>query len=234
MIFYHSTFDIYYFGAALLGVSWDLKDIVKGCLPDLIGTLFFLVLGVSAWLRVQTSPSINYTYKGFLRRGLQILFWALLITLISRTFFPQGVVYFGVLHCLGVSLLLLPTVMTLQYMNLVLGVAVIGLGIFIQSVPVSTPWFLWLGLIPKDTFFGDYFPLLPWFGVSMIGVFFGKIFYPHLRKKEWKEHWKRFVLTRALGCLGRHSLLIYLVHQPLILAGLFILGELRHLLAALL
>jgi uncharacterized membrane protein len=64
--------------------------------------------------------------------------------------------------------------------------------------------------------------MLPWFGIFLLGMFFGKLLYP--------EGARRFKLkeldnpaTKSLGFLGKHSLLIYLIHQPIALAILFAL-----------
>jgi uncharacterized membrane protein len=70
----------------------------------------------------------------------------------------------------------------------------------------------------------DYFPVLPWFGAVLIGVFVGNSLYPcyvrtfHLRDRS------QVPMIRGIDFLGRHSLLIYLVHQPVLVAALFLMG----------
>jgi uncharacterized membrane protein len=84
----------------------------------------------------------------------------------------------------------------------------------------SFPWLLPLGLMPQHFRTADYFPLLPWFGIFLIGICAGNTFY--------RDGERRFSLrltatriTRPLAFIGRNSLLIYLVHQPVIIGILF-------------
>ena len=129
--------------------------------------------------------------------------------------FHQGAVYFGVLHCIGLTLLLIPPFLSLEYMNLMLGFIFILIGILLQSIHVNYSWLMWLGLIPQDVTYGDYYPLFPWFGIALIGIFLGKFFYLRPRTREWKPRWKKFYLSRGFQYLGQNSLVIYLIHQPL-------------------
>ena len=71
----------------------------------------------------------------------------------------------------------------------------------------------------------DYRPLLPWFGVVLIGLFVGNVVYGSGRVPLGKGAGPR--LARPLGVLGRWSLVIYLVHQPLLIAMLAALGIIR-------
>ncbi|MEI2736218.1 MAG: heparan-alpha-glucosaminide N-acetyltransferase domain-containing protein [Rhodoblastus sp.] len=70
----------------------------------------------------------------------------------------------------------------------------------------------------------DYFPLIPWFGVVLLGVWFGNWFYANNRRLISLPDWGNLAPIRGLRWLGRHSLPIYLVHQPLILLVLMLLG----------
>jgi len=109
-------------------------------------------------------------------------------------------------------------------LNLLLGIVFIALGIYVKNLTVSFPWFLWLGLTPARFYSIDYFPLLPWFGVVLIGVFFGNSLYPHYTRNFYLHDLSKFAVIRFLTFLGRHSLLIYLIHQPVLIASLYLTG----------
>jgi uncharacterized membrane protein len=72
----------------------------------------------------------------------------------------------------------------------------------------------------------DYFPLLPWLGVVSLGLFAGKILYTDYKRRYYLPDLSQSLLTRTFGFLGRHSLLIYLIHQPIIIIVLYLLGVL--------
>ena len=94
------------------------------------------------------------------------------------------------------------------------------LGLYVPEISVEHFWLLWLGLAPPEFYSLDYVPLLPWFGVVLFGVGLGDLLYPGYRRRvTWLDQiavsgcsW-----ARLLCYLGRNSLTIYLVHQPLII-----------------
>jgi uncharacterized membrane protein len=73
----------------------------------------------------------------------------------------------------------------------------------------------------------DYFPLIPWFGVVLLGIWFGNWFYMDNTRRVQLPDWGDVFPITTLEFLGRHALIIYLIHQPIILAVLFILGIVR-------
>ncbi len=79
-----------------------------------------------------------------------------------------------------------------------------------------------LGVVPEGLFMPDYRPLLPWFGVVLIGLFFGNAAYLPWRVKTPAA--KAPPYAAPVAFLGRHTLLVYLVHQPIIIATLWALG----------
>ncbi|HWR64195.1 MAG TPA: heparan-alpha-glucosaminide N-acetyltransferase domain-containing protein, partial [Candidatus Thermoplasmatota archaeon] len=107
---------------------------------------------------------------------------------------------------------------------LILGIFCIIFGITLRvAVLVDFPWLLWLGFVPSGFYTLDYFPLLPWFGVVLIGIFLGNSFYQNSTRKVSLSDHSQFILSRGLCFLGRHSLIIYLLHQLLIVGVLYVL-----------
>jgi uncharacterized membrane protein len=98
------------------------------------------------------------------------------------------------------------------------------LGLYIQELDVDFFWLIWLGLAPRDFASLDYVPLLPWFGVVLMGMAGGALLYKDLVRRFPLPDISAWPPVRGLLFLGRNSLAIYILHQPLLL-GLIYLAE---------
>jgi uncharacterized membrane protein len=224
MIGYHVPYDLDYFGSYTV----DVQSGFWFFFARAIATIFLLLVGISLTLSFSRAAKLRKTekrlYTKYLKRGLKIFSWGLVITFTTWFFLREGFVVFGILHLIGISIILAYPVIKVRYGNLVLGIVFIALGIFINKVTVGFPWLLWLGLTPARFYSVDYFPLLPWFGVVLIGIFLGNSLYPHYRRSFDLHDLSQFTFIRWLCFLGQHSLLIYLVHQPVLIASLYLMG----------
>lgn len=132
-------------------------------------------------------------------------------------------IYFGVLHCLGVCMLLWGIFRRCpDWLLLLLGTAMIAFGLYISHrTMVEIPWLVPLGFIFPGFSSSDYFPLLPNLGYFLIGAVIGRHLYA---KKEtlFPKVKERNPIIRFLSFCGRQSLWIYLGHQP-VLAGICML-----------
>ena len=182
------------------------------------GGPFMFLAGVS--LTITRSRTIRIS--GFLRRGLEIFAWGMGITLITWLADPEEYVRFGILHFFGIAFILAPFFTRFRYINLILGSAVMALGIYMlgHRVSVDFPWLLWL--MPHSFATFDYWPLVPWFGLFLLGMFFGKIFYPQGNRRFNIPEFSNRVVS-ALTLLGRHTLVIYLAQWPAIIVVLLLL-----------
>jgi len=128
-----------------------------------------------------------------------------------------------VLHCLGVCMLLWPIFRKLPHWALaLLGLCLAIIGLYLLGRPgLPFPYLMPLGLPWSGFSSSDYFPLLPYFGFFLIGCALGRSVY---RKKQslLPKVNANFFLIRFLTLCGKHSLWIYLLHQPL-LSGIFYL-----------
>ena len=108
---------------------------------------------------------------------------ALGITIVTYIFIGKGFIVFGVLHLIGLSLLLAYPFLRLERANFLIGLLFILLGVYFQTISVGFPWLLWLGLVPQDFYSVDYFPVFPWFGVILMGMGLGDWLYPSYRRR---------------------------------------------------
>ena len=223
MIIYHVLFDLNYFGFT----TTDLYSFPVLVFLYPVGTLFLLLVGISLTLsynRVKNTLTKNQLRFKYLRRGSIIFGLGLLITAVTWVYPHDGFIVFGVLHCIGLSIILAYPFIQLHLSAFLGGLLCISIGVVLQlMVNVNFPWLLWLGFIPTRFYTLDYFPLLPWFGVVLIGIFLGNTLYQNnVRTLKIKDH-AGFIGTRVLCFLGRHSLIIYLLHQLIIVGILYLL-----------
>jgi uncharacterized membrane protein len=216
MVVYHFTYDLYAFG----GYDVDAVSGFWARFADATASLFLFLVGVSLAIVHARSGG---GFRKYLFRGLRILGYGLVLTAVFLAF-GMGIVAFGILHLIGVSIILAYPFLNLKYANLLLGVLIFGAGLYLQAGdPTGSAWLLPLGVVPEGWIMPDYRPLLPWFGVVLIGLFFGNVVYGDGRRPGSIPD-PAPTLSRPLLPLGRNSLVIYLVHQPVMMVLLAALG----------
>lgn len=221
MILFHSLFDLSFFGVYPVNVAtgfWRYFAFATA-------SLFLFVVGISLTishareeerLAGDQSRPFRIAVK-YLKRGVGIFACGLLVTLATWLYLGEGFVIFGILHLIGVSIMLAPLFFQFRRYNILTGAICIGIGIFLIAANITGPfWLLWLGIPPASFASVDYTPLFPWFGIVLLGMGFGEQWYPE-GKRSFADPDLSASLIRPLALLGRHSLLIYLVHQPVIL-----------------
>lgn len=224
MVLYHLLYNLHYF------VQYNV-NVYSGFwmyFARVTATTFIFLVGVSLSISSSRTKEIyqdkNRLFKKYLQRGSKVFFWGLIITLVTRIFLGKAFIIFGILHLIGISIILAYPFLKFRYWNLSIGLLCIFLGAYLKGFAFDFYWLLWLGLKPAQFYSVDYFPLLPWFGVVLMGIFFGNIFYPGYSRKFQLVDISFFSGIKVLCFLGKHSLLIYLLHQPLIIAVLFLFG----------
>lgn len=209
----HLTYDL----RAFLNVELHLG--VLQLLFDYGGVVFILVSGISATLGSRS-----------FRRGLIVFGSGMLITAVTSAMIALGMlnsdskIWFGVLHLLGVCMMLYPLLKKLPtWLLAVLGVGIVVLGYWFGTFTLapSAGGFDWrevlfvFGLRLPGFSAGDYFPLFPHLGWFMLGIVLGRTVYRD--KHTLFPRVRADVLPlRVLQFAGRHSLELYLVHQPVI------------------
>jgi uncharacterized membrane protein len=184
-------------------------------------SVFIFLAGVSLTISEARSSK---RMSSFMLRGLKIFGWGMVITLLTWIIAPNEYVIFGILHFFGIAFILAPFFLRFRFINLVLGAALLAAGIYLleQKVFVDFPWLLWLGLMPHGFRTIDYFPLLPWFGLFLVGMFGGKILYPQGNRRFNVPEFSNPV-TSALTLPGRHPLVMYIAHWPILIGVIFAL-----------
>ena len=216
---YHLLFDLGEFVGIrkFLGWSTDLSSLAWTIAQHFFAGLFVLLSGTSSTLT-----------RSNVRRGLRLLAVSLAVTAATYVFDPASTVYFGILQCLAVSMLLYGAAFekARALACAAWGAAVLGLGAVwpvLKKVPaLRTDWLLPLGFHGPLFSSFDYFPLVPWLGIFLIGAALGKSVYSSKRSLlPW-----RLPQTFVNGA-GRASLWIYIAHQPVIMGILYLLGLVR-------
>ena len=178
------------------------------------GLLFLLISGICVTL------GSHPVRRGLVVLGCGLVCTAVTVGMVTLNFADSSmVIWFGVLHCLGFCMLLWPVFSRLPtWLVAVLGAVLMGLGFyFLYGVKVDTWMLVPFGLTFPAFATPDYFPLLPYLGLFLLGAVLGKTLYKNKTTLFPKVDPKN-PLIAFFGMLGRYSLWIYLLHQPILSA----------------
>ena len=129
-------------------------------------------------------------------------------------------IFFGILHLLGVSVIL--AYLLAGTNRIILGImipVIVVLGIKFYNMRTNNLYLIWAGIRKYKQGMCDYYPIFPYFASALLGVIFGRSFYPEGNRQNFPDLSEKFPI-KFLSTMGRYSLLIYLVHQPLLM-GVF-------------
>jgi uncharacterized membrane protein len=209
MVVFHFTFDLALFGHI---PADTLSQPFWHFFPRMVAGSFLFLSGVSLWM----AHGNGIHWGAFWRRFGKLAAAACLVTLASLWFVPGGPIWFGILHAIAATSLLGLLALRLPWpVTLAVAAAIFAIGWAWRSPAFDPLWLVWTGLADARPAMGDYVPLFPWAAPALAGIACARAFRI--------DRWPGVVPSRAAHLLafpGRHSLLIYLVHQP-ILVGLF-------------
>jgi uncharacterized membrane protein len=213
MAAYHLCWDLTYYGLIDVGLGETGPWVV---VQRAILSSFLLLVGVGLVL----GHGEGLRWRAFRRRLAMLVGAALLVSLGTYWLFGEYFSYFGVLHAIALSsLLALPFLRAPLRVTVATAVAVIVLGCTVSSALFDTRWLSWIGFFVASPPTTDLVPLFPWFGVVLCGVVAARLAAPlRVRLAAWRP---RHRLARGLALAGRWSLVIYLVHQPLLLGVVY-------------
>ena len=217
MVIYHAFYTTGY----LFGFSFG-RNFIAFFSPaePLIASVFILISGISSNLS-----------RSNLRRGVKLLLVAAAVTLVTVLVTPQDAIYFGILHFLSIAMILfgllqkavgkiplcigLAASAVLYFLTYGIPQGFLGipglLGVSLPSELYQTDFLFLLGFKSPRFFSADYFPLLPHIFAFLFGTFLGRL---ALTGRFPKALYKKRV--PPLSFAGRHALIIYILHQPII------------------
>ena len=217
MIFYHA----FYMAGAIFGFSWGntLLDIFTPAEPWFAGGFIFI-----------SGMACNLS-KSNIERGVKLGLIALGITLLTYLFMPKQIVVFGILHMLASCMILygltekylsVIPIWLGMFLNIIIFTFLLGTPEGTYGIPFlvkmkfpeslyATNFLFMFGFPNKNFFSSDYFPIVPWIFLFFSGGFLGRL----ITKKKFPK-WTAKKHIPPLAFIGRHALLFYLAHPPVI------------------
>ncbi|MDF2374327.1 MAG: DUF1624 domain-containing protein [Rhizobiaceae bacterium] len=217
MAIYHFAWDLEFFGyvPAAMTAEGGWKLFAR----SIAGSFLFLV-GVS--LVLAHGKSIRWDV--FAKRLAMVACAALAITAATLWFTPDNYIFFGILHSIVVSSLLglfflrVPPLLTLA-----IGLAIILSRPYLLNQMFNHDGLLWLGLSTVPAHSNDFVPLFPWFGPVLLGIATGKIGVQFALIDRLASLYRGAdIVGRSLSLAGRHSLAVYLIHQPMLIGTVYL------------
>ena len=206
MVMVHFLFDL----SELSGILRWREPVWFLLVKNHCGGVFLVISGISVTLGSRP-----------VKRGLLVFCCGFLCTGATVGMYLLGfagkdiIIYFGVLQCLGCCMMLWPLFRRANSALLaILAFVMIVLGLWLRTVGFSFPWLTVLGFAPYGFASSDYFPLFPNLGYFLLGAVLGRALYAEKKSLLPREN----PPAKALQWMGRKSLLIYLLHQPILAA----------------
>ena len=215
MAVYHFSWDLEYFGWMAPGTAVQGGWLI---FARSIATSFLFLVGVSLVL----AHAQGIRWRGFWVRFVQVAGAAALISAVTW-FIPGGFIFFGILHAIALfSLIGLIFVAVPWSFAVATAVVIYGIWLGFTADLFAHPTLWWIGLATVPTRANDYVPLFPWLAPVLIGIAFAQLL-------QRFSLWQRIaqvnlpsIAQRPLSSLGRHSLVFYLVHQPILIGLVYL------------
>lgn len=209
MAAYHFCFDLDYFGVIHQDFNHETFWLTARAI---IVSLFLTLSGISLVL----ASSLDMRHFGM--RQARLLAAALMVTAGSYALFPKSYIYFGILHFIFAASLIGRLFLRIPNVAMVSGLLVIAAGLGFSNPVFDLPYLQWIGLMTHKPYTEDYVPIFPWLGVVLIGIFLGNLLFVKL-KPAWI--YRECPKLKIPSFLGRHSLAVYLLHQPILIGVLY-------------
>lgn len=221
MIAFHIAWDLYYFGYSQVDVTSEIGWVI---FQKSILSSFLLLVG--AGLVLGHGKAIRW--PSFWRRFALLVGAALLVSAGTYWMFPDYFVFFGVLHAIALfSLLGLAFLRLPPWLVAALGVAVIAANFLYNDPMFSSRELGWIGFWPTSPPTSDVVPIFPWFGVVLLGIAAMRLILASPLAEDLGQFHSKEPLARGLAFAGRWSLVIYVLHQPLLIAVFYGLAQLQ-------
>jgi len=220
MVIYHCAWDLSYFQLIPIDITVDTGWRI---FQHLILGGFLLLVGVSLVL----AHGRGIRWPSFWRRFAMIAAGAAAVTIGTYILFPETFVFFGILHAIALfSLMALPFLRLPPWLTALVGAVFLIVPLFFSNVAFNDPRIAWIGFweVPPAT--NDLVPIFPWFGMVLVGMALARLVLASPLATTIAA-WKPASILRPLIVLGRWSLIIYLVHQPILLGIIYPIANAR-------
>ena len=219
MFVYHFAYDLSFFRLIRVDV---VSDPGWRLFARLIAGSFLAIVGFS--LILATRNGLNR--KAYAKRFAMVAGAALLVTVGTRFAIPENFIFFGILHHIALaSLLALPFLRLPALALALIAAAWFALPFILGGEVFESEWLSWLGFGPWP-YTADFVPLFPWFACGLAGLALGKLALARAPEGGWARWRARSAPARLVALGGRHSLIVYLVHQPLFIGALMLFMQL--------
>lgn len=207
MFVFHFSYDLNLFGYVTINF---LEEPFWATFRVFIVSSFLLLVGISIIL----ADRKKIDSQRFIYRMAKILTYALVVTLGSYVMLPESFIYFGILHFILAASVLGLLFRKYYWFNLILGIGLLILDTVASHSLFDNPLINWIGFTTQLPYTEDYVPLVPWFGVVLIGMFIGRRWF-NGNTPAWLNWQASNPATKTLAFGGRYSLHIYVLHQPI-------------------
>jgi uncharacterized membrane protein len=211
MFAYHFCFDLRFY--RVIAADFEHDPFWLG-FRALIVASFMALVGISLVL----ADRAGATPRQFWKRIGVIAACAIAASVGSWFLFPNTFIYFGILHCIALASVLAWPFIRKPGIAAAIGVAVVTAGLALSWPAFDARALSWIGFTTTKPATEDYVPLVPWAGVVFIGIALGHL----LARAAFRPLAPLETTPRWLRWLGRHSLAVYMVHQPILLGMLWI------------
>jgi uncharacterized membrane protein len=209
MVAFHVAFDLALFRLVRIDFERDLFWVLA---RGAIVTTFMALVGISLVLACRQRVSATRRW----RRVAVIAACALAVSAASYAAFPRTWISFGILHAIALSSVIAWPLAARPRLALALGAAVVAAGVLVAHPAFDAPGLRWIGFATRPPPTEDYVPLFPWLGVTLAGIALGDA----LARRGFRPIAALGHAPGLLRWLGRHSLAVYMVHQPILIGAL--------------
>lgn len=222
MVSYHIVFNLSYYFAS----EADPYTGLWMWIGRLSATLFLILVGLSFSLSYRKRSALSnkiVLHKKYFIDGLKVFSFGMLITLATWLLDSTLYIGFGILHFIGVSKIILPLFTRFHRWNYLFILIFLLSGFALESFYVESTWWFWLGFKYTSFVSLDYYPLFPWLGYVLLGYVGGELVYKNSVSYITIDSGAFQNICRLVS---KHSLYIYLFHQPVILALMYMFYKL--------